>query len=109
MHSSARFFLSQVTPSFGQLSWRQAAGAKLNARRADSIDDQTSAVRRHIEPRLSAFLRDGGRHHFLSEAHAYMLISSPTATSMILGAFQVMLFLVCLKSIFSLDEQAWIS
>jgi len=29
--------------------------------------------------------------YFFSDAHAYMLISSPTATSTILGAFQVML------------------
>jgi hypothetical protein len=29
--------------------------------------------------------------YFFKQAHAYMLISSPTATSTILGAFQVML------------------
>ena len=37
------------------------------------------------------FAGDGGRDYFFNEAHAYMLISSPTATSMILGAFQAML------------------
>jgi hypothetical protein len=63
---------------------------KLNLAQAASRAKQ-GAVRRHKEPRFSAFERDGGRHHSFSDAHAYMLISSPTATSTIFGAFQVML------------------
>jgi hypothetical protein len=41
--------------------------------------------------RFSAVTGGGDRDHFFSDAHAYMLISRPTATSMILGAFQAML------------------
>jgi hypothetical protein len=39
----------------------------------------------------SASAGDSSRHYCFNDAHAYMLISSPTATSMILGAFQAML------------------
>ena len=65
------------------------------------------AVRRHLELRFAAFVRDGGRYHFFSEAHAYMLISSPTATSTIFGAFQVMLPRLFETHLWF--RQAWIS
>ena len=79
------FALSQVTPSF-----QPTLLAASCVRETELCSALTASV---IKQAQSAATQHGWRLHdyLFSEAHAYMLISSPTATSMILGAFQAML------------------
>ena len=76
---------------FNQLSSRQAAslGIEFCSTQTASVTKQARSAA--IQHSGQLFAGDGGRDYFFNEAHAYMLISSPAATSMILGAFQAML------------------